>query len=157
MAGRTSTRSRRRRRGGALVGSAATALAVFGLGSPAGAATTTATQTFEFFPRGGSSLASCTIAIRADFPFSTATGARAITTVSGTHSACTTGVTTLVGAEFRNTSGDFITTPFTFTHGTTETQTYSSVASDFHSYHQVYFPACGCATDVFVLTVANPK
>jgi hypothetical protein len=31
------------------------------------------------------------------------------------------------------------------------------VVSDFTSFHQVYFPACGCATDVFVLTVPNPK
>jgi hypothetical protein len=24
-------------------------------------------------------------------------------------------------------------------------------------YHQVFFPACGCATDVYTLTTPNPK
>ncbi len=150
------TRSGRHRRAVVLAGSAATALAVFGLGEPAGAATTTSTDTFEFQPNGGTP-ASCTISLQADFPFGGANGGRAITTVSGSNPACTTGVTTVVGAQYRHTNGEFVTTPNTFTHGTSETQTYTNVARDFGTFHQVYFPACGCATQVYTLSVANPK
>jgi hypothetical protein len=124
---------------------------------PAAAATTSANQVFEFTPFGGPSTVSCTIHIQADFPFNGPNGGRAITSVSGSDPACTTGVTTITGAEFRNTSDDFVTVPYTFTHGTSHTQTYTAVKRDFSTFHQVYFPACGCASEVYVLTTPNPK
>lgn len=149
-------RSRKRRVAATLL----TPVAAFvGLGlaaEPAAAATTTASYKFEFFPA-GLPFASCTISIQADFPYGAPDGGRAITTTSGSSSACTTGVTTLTGAEYRATSGEFVTTPYTSTYGTSHSQTYTGVARDFQTYHQVYFPACGCATQVYVLSTPNPK
>jgi len=141
--------------------SAALAAALVGVGlavSPAAAATTTADQSFEFTPFGtNTSTVTCTIHIRADFPFNGPNGGRGITSVSGSDPACTNGVTTIVGAEYRDTNDDFVTIPYTFSHGTSHTQTYNNVKRDFSTFHQVYFPACGCASQVYVLTTPNPK
>jgi hypothetical protein len=141
--------------------SAAFAAALIGVGlavSPAAAATTQADQVFEFVPFGtNTTQVSCTIHIRADFPFNGPNGARGITSVSGSDPACTTGVTTIVGAEYRDTNDDFVTIPYTYSHGTSHTQTYSNVKRDFTSFHQVYFPACGCTSQTYTLTTPNPK
>jgi hypothetical protein len=138
--------------GGIAAGIVGVALAM----EPAAAATTTADQTFEFVPPGGT-FASCTIHIQADFPYGGANSGRAITSVSGANSACTSGVTTLTGAEYRATNDDFVTEPYTWTYGTSHSHTYSNVKRDFQTYHQVYFPACGCASQVYTLSTPNPK
>jgi hypothetical protein len=124
---------------------------------PAAAATTSANQLFQFTPLGGSSEVSCTIHIQADFPFGGPNGGRAITSVSGSNAACTSGVTTTTGAEYRDTNDDFVTQPYTWSFGTSHTQTYANVKRDFQTFHQVYFPACGCASEVYVLSTPNPK
>jgi hypothetical protein len=121
------------------------------------AAATTADYVFEFVPFEGPPQVSCTIHVQADFPFGGAHGARALTSVSGTGSACTSGVTTTAAAEYRDTNGDFITTPYSWTFGASHSHTYTSVQRDFQTAHQVYFPACGCASQVYNLSTPNPK
>jgi hypothetical protein len=143
-------------RGAALLGAAmfGVAMAV----SPAAAATTSADQQFSFSPFDQSPTANCTVHIQLDFPYNGAANtARAVTSVSGSSSACTSGVETTVAFEYRNTNGVFVSKPYTFAYGTSVTKTYTDVKSDVTSYHQVFFPQCGCATDVYTLTVPNPK
>ncbi len=148
----------RKRRAALLAPVAATIAGVALTAQPASAATTTANYQFEFAPFGGAGLASCTVTVTAEFPYGgVATQGRATTTVSGAHSACTSGVTTTTAAEYRNTSDDFVSQPYTYSHGATHGRTYTAVKRDFQTYHQVYFPACGCATQVYTLSTPNPK
>jgi hypothetical protein len=147
-----------KRVGAAALGTVAAAIAGVALAvQPAAAATTSADQIFAFTPFGGPSEVSCTIHIQADFPFGSAHTGRAVTSVSGSDAACTSGVTTTTGAEYRDTNGDFLTVPYTYSFGPSHTQTYANVQRDFQTFHQVYFPACGCATNVYVLSTPNPK
>src|SRR3954454_15324252 len=133
--------------------------AVFALAmtmKPAAAATTSADYVFEFSPFGGSGTASCTVHVQADFPFGSANSARGLTSVSGANPACTSNVSTTVGAEYRATNDDFVTRPYNVSYGTSVSHTWTDVKRDFTSYHQVFFPACGCATQVYTLTTPNP-
>ena len=124
---------------------------------PAAAATTSADQEFDFSPFDGGPTAHCVIHIQADFPFGTRNSARGMTSVSGDSSACTSGVTTTVAAEYRDTTNTFVSRPYTVVFGTSVSHTWTDVSRDFQTFHQVFFPQCGCASQVYVLSTPNPK
>lgn|SRR5690242_823078 len=124
---------------------------------PAAAATTSGDQEFDFSPFDGGPTAHCVIHIQADFPFGTRNSARGMTSVSGDSSACTSGVTTTVAAEYRDTTNTFVSRPYTVVFGTSVSHTYTDVSRDFQTFHQVFFPQCGCASQVYVLSTPNPK
>jgi hypothetical protein len=153
----SNARSRKRR--AAMLAPVAAAFAGLALfAQPASAAKTTSSDVFEFAPFGGEGLASCTITYTAEFPYGgVATQGRATTTVSGANPACTSGVTTTTAAEYRDTNDVFVTQPYTYSFGAAQAHTYTAVKRDFQTYHQVYFPACGCATQVYTLSTPNPK
>ena len=148
----------RKRRAAVLAPVAVTLAGLAFTAQPASAAKTTSTDTFEFAPFGGDGLASCTITVTAEFPYGgVATQGRATTTVTGANPGCTDGVTTTTAAEYRATNDDFLTQPYTYSFGPSHAHTYTAVKRDFQTYHQVYFPACSCATQVYTLSTPNPK
>ncbi len=133
------------------------ALAV-GVG-PAAAATptTSANYEFDFSPFDGGPTAHCVIHLEADFPFGSRNTAKGMTSVTGDNAACTTGVTSTVAAEYRDTTNTFVSRPYNVVFGTSVSHTYTDVQRDFQTFHQVYFPQCGCASQVYVLSTPNPK
>ena len=124
---------------------------------PAAAATTQADYEFDFGPFDQSPTAHCIIHVQADFPFGSRNSARGMTSVSGDSSACTTGVTTTVAAEYRDTTETFVSQPYSVSFSTSVSHTWTDVDRDFQTFHQVYFPQCGCASQVYTLSTPNPK
>jgi hypothetical protein len=97
------------------------------------------------------------IHVQADFPFGSRNSARGMTSVSGDSPACTSGVTTTVAAEYRDVTNTFVSRPYSVSFSTSVSHTWTDVNRDFQTFHQVYFPQCGCASNVYTLSTPNPK
>ena len=80
-----------------------------------------------------------------------------MTSVSGDSPACTSGVTTTVASEYRDVTNTFVSRPYSVSFSTSVSHTGTDVNRDFQTFHQVYFPQCGCASNVYTLSTPNPK
>jgi hypothetical protein len=125
---------------------------------PAAAATTSGTYEFDFAPFDQGPEAHCMIHIQADFPFNgIRNSGRGMTSVTGDSSACTSGVTTTVAADYRDTTDTFVSRPYNAALASSVSHTWTDVNVDFQTYHDVYFAQCGCNWGVHVLSTPNPK